>query len=53
MLKGRWDIFGHFRQCSEVFGKSSEISGRRGDVSEMLVMTRRKSHAFDSDKVGR
>ena len=52
MLKGRRDIFGHFRQRSEVFGKSSEICERRGDVS-MPVIKRRKTQAFDSDKVGR
>ena len=49
VLKGRRNIFGHFRQSSEVFGKSSEIFGSRW----IPVMTRRKSHAFDLEKVGR
>ena len=49
VLKGRRNIFGHFRQSSEVFEKSSEIFGSRW----ISVMTRRKSHAFDLEKVGR
>ena len=44
------DIFGNVRKYSENHRKSSEV-GRT--FSEILVMTRQKSHAFDSEKVGR
>ena len=40
----------HLRQRSDVFGKSSEVAV---SFSEIPVMTRRKSHTFDSEKVGR
>ena len=46
VLKGRWNIFGHFRRRLKVFGKSSEIS-------EIPVMTSRKPHSFVSEKGGR
>ena len=32
VFKGRWNIFEHFRQRPEVFGKSSEIFGSGWDV---------------------
>ena len=41
---------GHFRQRSDVFGKSWEVAVT---FSEILVMTRRKSHTFESERVGR
>ena len=50
MLRGCRNIFEHFQQCLEVLRKSLEVAGT---FSEIPVMTRRKSHAFDSDKVGR
>ena len=53
VLKGCRNIFVHFRQSSEVFGKSRKYSEVAGIFSEIWVMTRRKSHAFDSEKVGR
>ena len=42
-----------FSQRSEVFGKTSESSEVAWMFSEILLMTRQKSHAFDSEKVGR
>ena len=47
---GFWNTFGHFRQRSDVFGKLSEVAVT---FSEIPVMTRRKSYAFDSVKVAR
>ena len=44
------DIFGNFRKSSENRRKSSEVART---FSEIPVMTRQKSHAFDSEKVGR
>ena len=32
MLKGHQNIFGHFQQCLEVFGKSSKIFGSHWDI---------------------
>ena len=47
-------MFGHSQQCSEVFGKSSESSEvARTFSKKKTLMTRQKSHAFDSEKVGR
>ena len=46
----RQHIFGNFQKRWDVFGKSSEVAVT---FSEIPVMTRRKSHAFDSEKVGR
>ena len=43
-------LFGNVRKSSENCLKSSEVAGT---FSEIPVMTRRKSHAFDSEKVGR
>ena len=43
-------VVGHFQQCSEVFGKSSEVART---LSEIPIMTRQTSHAFDSEEVGR
>ena len=52
-FKGRRNIVVHFRQRSEVFGKSSEIFVSGSDVfGNIPVMTRQKSYAFDSEKVG-
>ena len=42
VVKVRLNIFGHFWQHSEAFGKSSEIFGSRWDIA----MTRQKSHTF-------
>ena len=47
VLIGCRSICGHFRQCSEVFGKIVR------NVSDIPIMTRGKPHAFDSEKVGR
>ena len=44
------DIFGNVRKSSENHQKSSGVGPR---FSEIPVMTRQKSHAFDSEKVGR
>ena len=44
------DILGNIRKSSENRRKSSEMART---FSEILVMTRQKSHAFDSEKVGR
>ena len=44
------DNFGNVRKSSENGRKSSEVAGT---FSEIPVMRRRKSHAFDSEKVGR
>ena len=44
------DIFGNVWKSSENSGKSSQVAGT---FSEIPVITRRKSHAFDSEKVGR
>ena len=44
------DIFGNVRKSSGNRRKSSEVAVT---FSEIPVMTRRKSHAFDSEKVGR
>ena len=44
------DIFGNVRTSSGNHQKSSEVTVT---FSEIPVMTRRKSHAFDSEKVGR
>ena len=44
------DIFGNVRKSSENRRKSSEVART---FSEIPVMTRQKSHAFDSEKVGR
>ena len=44
------DIFGNVRTSSENHRKSSEVAWT---FSEIPVMTRQKSHAFDSEKVGR
>ena len=44
------DILGNVRKSSENRRKSSEMART---FSEILVMTRQKSHAFDSEKVGR
>ena len=44
------DIFGNVRKSSENRRKSSEVART---FSEISVMTRQKSHAFDSEKVGR
>ena len=46
----RQNIFGNFQKHSGVFGKSLEVAVT---FSEIPVMTRRKSHIFDSEKVGR
>ena len=43
-------IFGNVRKSSEIGRKSSEVAGTFPEIS---VMTRWKSHAFDSEKVGR
>ena len=43
-------IFGNVRKSSENRRKSSEVART---FSEIPVMTRQKSHAFDSEKVGR
>ena len=53
MFKGRRNIFGRFRQRSEVFRKSLESLEVARTFSEILLMTRQKSHTFDSEKVGR
>ena len=44
------DIFGNVRKSSENRRKYSEVAQT---FSEIPVMTRQKSHAFDSEKVGR
>ena len=44
------DIFGIVRNSSENHRKSSEVART---FSEIPVMTRQKSYAFDSEKVGR
>ena len=44
------DIFGRVRKSSENRRKSSEVART---FSEIPVMTRQKSQAFDSEKVGR
>ena len=44
------DIFGNVWKSSENRQKSSEVART---FSEIPVMTRQKSHAFDSEKVGR
>ena len=44
------DIFGNVRKSSESHQKSSEVART---FSEIPVMTRQNSHAFDSDKVER
>ena len=44
------DIFGNVRKSSEDRRKSSEVART---FSQIPVMTRQKSHAFDSEKVGR
>ena len=44
------DIFGNVWKSSENRQKSSEVDRT---FSEFLVMTRQKSHAFNSEKVGR
>ena len=44
------DILGHVRKSSENRRKSSEVARM---FSEIPLMTRQKSHAFDSEKVGR
>ena len=44
------DILGHVWKCSENRQKSSEVARM---FSEIPLMTRQKSHAFDSEKVGR
>ena len=44
------DIFGTVRKSSESRRKSSEVART---FSEIPVMTRQKSHSFDSEKVGR
>ena len=44
------DIFGNVRKSLENRRKSSEVART---FSEIPVMTRHKSHAFDSEKVGR
>ena len=43
-------IFGNVRKSPEIRRKSSEVAGTFKEIS---VMKRRKSHAFDSEKVGR
>ena len=43
------DIFGKVRKSSENLRKSLEVTWM---FSEIPVMTRQKSHAFDSEKVG-
>ena len=43
-------IFGNVRKSSENRRKSSEVART---FSEIQVMTRQKSHAFDSEKVDR
>ena len=54
MLKWCRNIFRHFWQCSEVFGKSSEIFRSHWDIfGNPWVMKRWQSQAFDSEKVGR
>ena len=53
VLKACRNIFVHIRQSSEVFGKSRKYFEVAGMFSEIWVMTRRKSHEFDSEKVGR
>ena len=44
------DIFGNVGKSLENCRKSSEVTRT---FSEILVMTRQKSHAFDSEKVGK
>ena len=44
------DIFGNDGKFSENCQKSSEVTWT---FSEILVMTRQKSHTFESEKVGR
>ena len=44
------DILGNVRKSSENRRKSSEVVRT---FSEIQLMTRRKSYAFDSEKVGR
>ena len=44
------DIFGNVRKSSENRRKSSELART---FSEIPFMMRQKSHAFDSEKVGR
>ena len=44
------NIFGNARKSSENGRKYLEVAGT---FSEVAVMTRRKSHSFDSEKVGR
>ena len=44
------DIFGNVPKSSENLRKSSEVAWT---FSEIPVMTRQKSHAFESEKVGR
>ena len=44
------DILGNIRTSSENRRKSSEVART---FSEIPVMTRQKSHAFDSEKAGR
>ena len=44
------DIFGSVRKSSKNRRKSSEVART---FLEIPVMTRQKSHAFDSEKVGR
>ena len=45
MFKGHWNTFGNVLRSSEIFGSG-------WDVFRNDVMTRQKSHAFDSEKVG-
>ena len=45
VLKGGRNIFRHFRQRLEVFGKSSEMFGNSGNDQV--------NEEFDSEKVGR
>ena len=44
------DVFGNISKSSENRWKSSEVARM---FPEIPVMTRQKSHAFDSEKVGR
>ena len=48
--QGRRNIFGKVRMSSGNHRKSSEVTVTFSEIPEM---TRRKSHAFDSEKVGR
>ena len=54
VFKDHRNIFEHFWQRSEVFGKLSEIIGSGCDVfGNPGHGMRQKSHAFDSEKFGR